>query len=95
MGGLFEQKIWGVPWTALAGVALLVALVYLVWDLSGDATGWRWAVSRWFHSLCWLLLALAALAKAQITPLPADWAGALAIAGGLIYAIYIGAGLIG
>ena len=33
--------------------------------------------------------ALAALATARVTPMPADWAKPLAIAGGLTYAVFM------
>lgn len=95
MNTLFAHKIWGIPWLVLAALALVVAVVYLAWDLSGDKTGWQWFVARWFHALCWLLLALAALARTRLTPIPAHAAGPLAMAGGLVYLAYIAAGLFG
>lgn len=86
---MFDQRLFGVPWSVLAAVAAAIAVVYLVWDLAGAETGWRWVVLRWGHGLCWLLLMGAALAKARITPLPEAWAGSLAVAGGLTYALFI------
>lgn len=86
---MFDQKLFGIPLTLLALAAAVVAVVYLVWDLTGSITGWRWLVLRWAHGVCWVLLALAALAKARITPVPETWAQPLAIAGGLVYAAFI------
>ncbi len=91
---LLLHRLWGVlPWSLLALIALGIALLYLVLDTSNGATGLTWVILRWFHSLCWLLLALAALAMAQITPLPAAWAIPLAAAGGVAYAIFMVTGL--
>ena len=89
MDRLLAERIFGVPWTLLVAAALAVAAVYLFVDTSGSSSGLRWIVLRWFHSLCWLLLALAALAMARITPLPVRWAGPLGMAGGATYAIFI------
>ena len=89
MDRLLAEKIWGIPWSALALVALGVMAVYLVLDTSQGATGISWFILRWFHSLCWLLLALAAFSMARVTPMPADWARPLAIAGGLTYAVFM------
>jgi hypothetical protein len=86
---MFEEKLFGVPWSLLALAAGVVAAVYLLWDLTAMATGWRWWVLRWAHGACWVLLAAAALARTRLTPLPVDWAGPLAIAGGLTYVGFI------
>lgn len=92
---LVAERIFGVPWTVLALVALAAAVLFLVVDLSAGATGLRWVVVRWFHSLCWLLLMLAALAMAGITPLPAEWAGPIAGTGGVVYLAFLGFALAG
>jgi len=89
LADLFQHNVWGIPWAVLALVALAIAIVYIFIDTSHDATGLGWIILRWFHSLCWLLLALAALCMARILPLPVDWARPLAISGGLTYAIFI------
>ena len=94
MDRLLAERIWGIPWSILALAALAVAVVYLVLDTSGQSTGANWVVLRWFHPLCWLLLALAALAMSQLTPLSPGWARPLAIAGGAIYAIFLATSLL-
>jgi len=88
MAGLFSETIFGIPWAVVAGVALLVAVAFVVVDIGAGIDGWRWFVLRWFHSLCWLLLATAALARTKAVPIPTDWAGPLAAAGGVIYVIF-------
>ncbi|WP_137151683.1 hypothetical protein [Devosia sp. FKR38] len=95
MTRLFAERLWGVPWSVLAVLALVIAAIYVVVDTSGGAVGLRWWVLRWLHSLCWLLLALAALAMARITPLPPHWANGLALAGGVAYAIFIATSVLG
>lgn len=95
MDRLLAERIFGVPWTALAAVALAVAAVYLFVDTSAGSSGLRWIVMRWFHSACWLLLALAALAMARITPMPVGWANILGIAGGVTYAIFLATTMLG
>ena len=95
MDRLLAERIFGVPWTLLVAAALAIAAVYLFVDTSGSASGLRWIVLRWFHSLCWLLLAMAALAMARITPLPASRAGPLGMAGGATYAIFIATTMLG
>lgn len=95
MDQLFAERILGVPWTALMLGALAVALVFVFVDTSAGTTGLRLVAARWLHPLCWLLLALAALAMARITPLPANWAGPLAALGGAAYAGFLVAMFIG
>jgi hypothetical protein len=89
MDRLLAERLWGIPWSVLALVALGMMVVYLVLDTSHGASGVNWFILRWFHSLCWLLLALAALAMAKITPIPSGWASSLAAAGGLTYAVFM------
>lgn len=89
MDRVLAERIWGIPWSVLALAALGIMIAYLVIDTSHGATGPSWIILRWFHSLCWLLLALAALAMAHITPLPGEWAKPLAVAGGVTYAIFM------
>jgi hypothetical protein len=74
--------IWGV-------VCLAIAVTYwFVWPKAGAqrATGWRWWVMRTFHSLVWLLLALACFTRA---PLGETISNALALLGVAAYAIFI------
>ena len=93
MDRMLAERLWGIPWSVLALAALGVMAVYLVVDTSHGTTGSTWVVVRWFHSLCWLLLALAALGMAKITPIPATWARPLAIGGGLTYAAFMATSL--
>ncbi len=86
---LFAERVWGMPWLALVAVALAIAAIYLIIDTTAGAGGLRWWVLRWFHSLCWVLLALAALVMSRVTPLPLHWAKGLGVAGGLTYAVFI------
>lgn len=46
MDRLLAERIFGVPWTALAAVALAVAAVYLFVDTSAGSSGLRWIVMR-------------------------------------------------
>lgn len=88
MAGLFSETIFGIPWVIVAALALVVSVVYLFVDTGANAEGLRWVVLRWFHPLCWLFLSSAALARAKITPIPVDWAGGLAVIGGVLYAVF-------
>jgi hypothetical protein len=88
MPDLFSEKVFGVSWSALAAVALVVAIAYVVIDTSRGTTGVTWVVLRWFHPACWLLLSVAALSMTRLTPLPGSLAGPIAAIGGLCYAIF-------
>jgi hypothetical protein len=94
-GRFFEERIFGVPWSALVVFALAVAVVYVAVDMGVGATGLRWLLVRWGHPVAWLLLALAALAMTKLTPLPAAWAGPLGAAGGVAYLAFLVATLSG
>ena len=88
MPGLFEERVFGVPWSVLAAIGFAVAIAYAIIDTSRGTSGLTWVVLRWFHPACWLLLCLAALAMSRVTPLPATWAGPVAALGGLCYLIF-------
>ena len=88
MGGLFSETVFGIPWTVVAVIALAVAVAYVVIDTGSGATGFRWIILRWFHPICWLLLAAAALSKARVTPIPIEWAGTLGALGGAAYLVF-------
>jgi hypothetical protein len=85
MESLFSERIYGIPWVALAAAAVLLALAYAVIPGSVDADGWRWIVMRWFHTVAWAFFALAAIARAKVTPAPIEVAAPLAATGGLAY----------
>jgi hypothetical protein len=89
MEQLLAERIFGIPWVVLALLALAVAVVFVVVDTSAGTNGLRWLATRWLHSLCWLLLGLAALAMARVTPLPAGWAVPLAAGGGVAYLVFL------
>jgi hypothetical protein len=84
----FSETIFGVPWLVLAALALVVAGVYVAIDTGAGADGLGWFVLRWFHPLCWLFLASAALARAKVTPLPVEWAGTLGAIGAGLYLVF-------
>lgn len=85
------ETIWGVPWIIVAGGALFLSIVFLFVGPAGDVVSLRGAVIRFGHSACWLLLALAALAMARVTPLPHHFAQPLAAAGGIAYLAFLAA----
>jgi hypothetical protein len=90
MARLLAERLWGVlPWSILALVAIVIAGVYVVVDTSNGASGLSYLILRWFHSLCWVLLAAAAVAMSRLTPMPVEWAVPLGIAGGVVYAIFL------
>ena len=68
----------------LAGAALVVAVVYAFVPTTGDADELRWFVFRWFHTIAWVFLALAALARSKVTGTPVEFAAPLGATGGLI-----------
>lgn len=83
--------ILGIPWIVVALAALALALLFAFVGPSGDVHTLRGIVVRFGHSACWLLLAAAALAMAQVTPLPLQWARPLATCGGLAYLAFLAA----
>jgi hypothetical protein len=83
MDKLLAHRIWGIPWSVLALVALGITIVYLIIDTSHGTSG-----------LSWIILTLAALSMSKITPLPVAWALPLAVTGGAIYAIFVITGLV-
>jgi hypothetical protein len=42
---------------------------------------------RWFHTVAWLLLGLAAFVRSKVAPVPIDAAAPLAATGGLVYVV--------
>jgi hypothetical protein len=93
MSDVLAETVFGVPWIVIAAAAFAVAIVYAVIDMSAGTTGPRQFVLRWFHSLCWVLLCLAALARTKLTPLPEDWALSLGALGGIAYLAFVGSWL--
>jgi hypothetical protein len=87
MPDLFSERIYGVPWLALGAGAALIAVVYAVLPAAANAEGLHWFVLRWFHTLAWTLLALAALTRSKVAGVPVDMAAPLAATGGLVYVV--------
>ena len=92
---MFDERIFGVPWSVLVVFALAVAAVYFVVDMGAGTTGIRYLLVRWAHPAVWVLLAIAALAMTKLTPLPAAWAGPIGATGGVLYLVFIVAMLSG
>lgn len=88
MSRLFSETVFGIPWTVIAVLALGIAVAYVVVDTGAGADGFRWIILRWFHPVCWLLLCLAALSKAKVTPIPVEWAAMLGALGGACYLVF-------
>ncbi len=89
MPDLFAERVFGIPWLALAGAAFVVAAVYVFVPTAGDANGLRWFVLRWFHTIAWAFLTLAALARSKVTGTPVEFAAPLGATGGLIYVVFM------
>jgi peptidoglycan/LPS O-acetylase OafA/YrhL len=95
MNDLFAERIYGIPWLALTGAALAVALFYAFVPAPETAEGIRWFVLRWFHTIAWVFLALAAMVRAKVTRAPVEFAAPLAATGGLIYVVLMVTSLTG
>jgi hypothetical protein len=79
------------PWFVWAGLALVVAVAYsFVWPQKAAiaATGFRFFILRWGHALTWVLLAINFLLRG-LSPSLNGVANILALAGGLMYALFI------
>jgi hypothetical protein len=87
MSDIFSERIYGVPWVALAAIGAAVALVYAVLPGGLGADGWRWFVLRWFHTVAWVFLGLAAFVRSKISAVPIEAAAPLAATGGLAYVV--------
>lgn len=87
MSDPFAERIFGIPWLALAVAAVLIAVAYAVLPAAADADGARWIVLRWFHTIAWVLLALAALVRSKIVDVPVEAGAVLAATGGLAYVV--------
>lgn len=87
-------RFLGVP-TVLWGVLCLVlAVVWVViWpsDLPVSPTGVRYLIVRWFHSLVWLLLAVAAFVAAFDVLGGASTARRVALTSLALYLLFLGA----
>lgn len=74
-------------------VALVIAGIFAVFVPNRDkvmaAAGWRYLVLRWFHSLVWVLLALAFFMAATGDAALQPFVSPVGMLGGITYLIYI------
>jgi hypothetical protein len=89
LNDLFRERIAGIPWVILAGVAAVIALIYAVLPAGEGTDGARWIILRWAHTAAWLFFAAAALARARAFNLPMEWSAPLAATGGMIYVVFM------
>jgi hypothetical protein len=62
------RGLLGVPWVVWAGLAFVVAAVFVfVAPGSAGTTGLQHMVLRWFHPLSWVLLGASALVRGFVT----------------------------
>ncbi|HEX9265869.1 MAG TPA: hypothetical protein VF965_00145 [Candidatus Limnocylindria bacterium] len=80
-------------WLLVGGGCLIVAAIYAVyWPRPKPGTVrpvWRHVVLRWGHSAVWLLLAMSFFLRGADGDSLAGQANVLALAGGLLYAVFI------
>ena len=79
------------PWFLWAGLALIVAVVYsfvLPHKAMDAATGFRFFVLRWGHTLTWTLLAVSFLLRG-IGPDLNGGSSFFAMAGGVMYVLFM------
>ena len=87
MNDLFAERIYGIPWLALAIAAVGVAVFYAFVPVAGVEEGARWMILRWGHSIAWVFLAAAAAIRAKVTTMPVEFTAPVAATGGLIYVV--------
>ena len=85
MHRLFAERIYGIPWLALAGVGLALAVFYAVAGDGAGSDGLSWWLLRWGHTVAWAFLGAAAFARSKVTALPVEATAPLAATGGLVY----------
>ena len=79
------------PWFVWAAAALTISIVFaFVWPQKEalGASGFRFFMIRWGHTLTWILLAFNFLLRG-ISPDLNSTANLFALAGGLIYLLFI------
>lgn len=82
-----------IPWLVWGGLALVVALVFVFFVPGAEkinaTSGFQHIIVRWFHSLCWLLLAINFFLRAIGSDSVNGIANLVAAAGGITYALYM------
>ena len=77
----------------LSLLALVIAGIFAVFVPNkarvNAATGWRYIVVRWFHSLVWVFLAVAFLMQATENDTLKSLATVVGALGGLSYLVYV------
>jgi hypothetical protein len=85
------KGLLNLPWFLWALVALIIAIIYsFVWPHKAMLVtlGFRFFVLRWGHALTWILLAVNFVLRG-ISPSLSGAANLIALAGGLMYALFI------
>lgn len=81
------------PWAVWGAIAVAIALVFVFFVPGADkidtTSGIHFTVLRWFHSLCWLLIALNFFLRATNNETLAGIANLVAAGGGLVYLVFI------
>jgi len=82
-----------ISWWIWGALALAVAGVFVVFVPKAEKVnalqGLTFVIVRWFHSLVWLLLALSFFMRATENETLTAWANPVALAGGLVYLLYM------
>jgi hypothetical protein len=79
------------PWFVWAVLALLIAVIYtFIWPQKAvtETAGFRFLLLRWGHAVTWLLLTINFVVRG-ISPSLHDAANLVALAGGLIYLLFL------
>lgn len=82
-----------IPYAFWGGAAILIALIFAVIvpaeDKVNATSGIRFIILRWFHSLCWVLLAANFFLRIRGQKKTDDLANVLGTSGGAAYALYL------
>ena len=82
-----------IPWIVWASIALLIALIFIIFVPGSErihtTTGFRFLILRWFHSLCWFLIAISFVLRMIDRESVTEIANLSGAAGGIVYLIYL------
>jgi hypothetical protein len=88
-----SERLWGVPYPIWGGLALAVAALFVIVIPNQaavlNASGLRFFILRWFHSLTWVALAGAAFLRAAGASGPARLVAFAALPLYLVYLLTV------
>lgn len=88
-----SEGFLNIPWVVWGIISLIIAVIFVIFVPNSEqiqtTTGVHFFILRWFHSLCWILIAINFFLRIIDNETVTGIANMSGAAGGIVYLIFL------